>query len=157
MLSHSVPSESVQSACARMTTSRFKSLCDDIDEDLDVPMRPGQNVAVVQLDEFGLPVRLPNPPNSDELGLPILRWGLTCNKPHARAVDEPCISTMSLKGVPLSKINRLWFYSIRKIRLADPLSELSVLVSLVHSSDTGPDLLSLTRRFALRGINFPLS
>ena len=101
---------------------------------------------LLYIDEFGLPVRLPNPdavqldelglplnPDAvqlDELGLPILRWGLTCNKPHARAVDEPCISTMSLKGVPLSEINRLWFNSIRKIRLADPLSELSALMSL---------------------------
>ena len=118
--------------------SRLKSLWDDIDEELDVPVPssppPGPDMVVVQLDEFGLPAHLPNPPNPDaaqldEYGLPNLRWP-TCGQSHARVVDEPCISTVSLKGMPLPEINCLWFDDIQKKRLADLLSELYALMLL---------------------------
>ena len=91
--------------------SRLKSLCDNIDDEFDAPVRPGLGAADVQLDELGLPVLLPNPN---------LRLRPTCVK--------PCISSLSLKGMPLSEINHLWFDDIKRKRLADPLSELNALM-----------------------------
>ena len=91
--------------------SRFKLLCDNIDVELDAPVRPRLGAADVQLDELGCPVLPPNPN---------LRLRPTC--------VEPCISNLSLKDMPLSEINRLWFDNIKKKRLADPLSELHALL-----------------------------
>ena len=91
--------------------SRFELLCGNIDVELDAPVRPRLGAADVQLDELGWPV-----PSSN----PNLRLWPTC--------VEPCISNLSLKDMPLSEINRLWFDDIKKKRLADPLSELNALM-----------------------------
>ena len=91
--------------------SRFERLCDNIDVELDAPVRPRLGAADVQLDELGWPV-----PSSN----PNLRLWPTC--------VEPCISNLSLKDMPLSEINRLWFDDIKKKRLADPLSGLNALM-----------------------------
>ena len=98
--------------------SRFKLLCDNIDIVLDapVPKLSAADLMHVQHDELGWPVLLPDPNLPD----PNLRLWPSC--------ADPCISNLSLKGMPLPEINRLWFDDINKKQHANPLNELNALM-----------------------------
>jgi hypothetical protein len=102
---------------SRTLRARNKALFDDV-----IRLAPNDTPCAC---DFGFPCKDPSELSAlgiqlDEFGLPLVKAlvDTSSGRPNidSLAVDEPCISTVSLRGKSLSEINRLWLTDINAKR-----------------------------------------